>query len=83
MHALRLQRTYAEEENHLYFKYAAHVRKIWIKETLGFEPRVHKDNIDFSLLAPVILAAESSVVDYDRMFLLTVALSMHGTPVLT
>ena len=69
MHALRMQRTYAEEENHLSFDYATHVRKIWIKETLGFEPKVDKDDIDLSLLAPAILTAESSVVDYERMSL--------------
>jgi hypothetical protein len=70
MHALHMQGAYVQQEHHLYFDYAAHVRKIWIRETKTVRYDVHKDNIDFSILAPVVLASQSLAVSFKNTFLL-------------
>lgn len=73
VHALNMQKVYAQQKNHLYVDYALYVRKIWISEALGssFKYKVpHSDNIDFSLLAPVLLAAQSLALDFGSLSLL-------------
>ena len=71
VHALHMQTTYAQQKNHLYVDYAAHVRKIWISEALGSSFKVPRsDDIDFSLLAPVLLAAQSLAFDFESLSLL-------------
>lgn len=72
--ALKMQQAYAQQDSHLHVDYAAHVRRIWI----GGTPIKHSINIyslsldstDFSLLAPVLLAATSLAIDYRSLSLL-------------
>jgi hypothetical protein len=73
VHALHTQTAYAQQKHHLYVDYAAHVRKIWISEALGspFKYKVPRsDDINFSLLAPVLFAAQSLALDSESLFLL-------------
>ncbi|OJA13516.1 hypothetical protein AZE42_08207 [Rhizopogon vesiculosus] len=84
VHALHMQKAYAEQGNHLHFAYEARVRRIWIGEI--FEPptvaphgslspnslsyTACDSDIDFSLLAPVLLDAQSLALDFSSLFLL-------------
>ena len=78
-HALQMQRAYAQEGSHLHVDYAARVHSIWMEEcllvgcrdsnSLYFRP-VKSIQVDFSLLAPVVLASKSILVDDKLMFLL-------------
>ncbi|KAG0701179.1 hypothetical protein DFH29DRAFT_773609, partial [Suillus ampliporus] len=104
VHALRMQKAYAQQDHHLHFEYAPHVHRIWIVNSrrmpdpsasapahrsiflpapvLGAEsglPRLQfrlHDNvtpantIDFGLLAPVLFAAESLVLNGESLFIL-------------
>lgn len=80
LHALRMQKGYSEQGNHLAFAYAAHVRRIWVggicaprgessclggRTCLSAEPEV-----DFEILAPVLLAAPSIAIDCESIYLL-------------
>lgn len=87
LRALQMQRAYAQQENHLRFEYAACVRRIWIgKASMRSwnedNPRLyrHLHNIDFSLLAPVLLASESLAIDYKNLFLLDSCLKYAWNP---
>ncbi|OAX37468.1 hypothetical protein K503DRAFT_231638 [Rhizopogon vinicolor AM-OR11-026] len=78
VYALYLQRAYMKLGNRLYFDYSAHVHNIWIGNMLCMRlrgddisrlyQRLH--GIDFSLLAPVLLASKSLALDYASLFLL-------------
>ena len=85
VHALRMQHTYRQLGHHLYFDYTAHVRRIWIGQFCvppptaplhgRFPPNTPVHNtvvpdIDFSVLAPVILGACSLAIDFSSLFLL-------------
>lgn len=48
------------------FDYAAHIHRVWIGET----PFLRLGGIDFSLLAPVLLASKSLAVDFGSLYLL-------------
>ncbi|KAG1726946.1 uncharacterized protein EDB91DRAFT_1208393 [Suillus paluster] len=76
-----MQKAYAQQDHHLHFEYAPHVRRIWIGEILKvvqqadwphhffiFPPS--PPQIDFSLLAPVLLAAESLATNFLNLFIL-------------
>jgi hypothetical protein len=66
-----MQTAYAQQKHHLYVDYAACVHKIWISEALGSSFKVPRsDDIDFSLLAPVLLAAQSLALDFQSLSLL-------------
>ncbi|KAJ8589527.1 hypothetical protein M405DRAFT_205880 [Rhizopogon salebrosus TDB-379] len=80
MHALHMQGAYAQQEHHLYFDYAAHVRKIWIHATQTVSYDVYKDNIDFSILAPVLLASQSLAISFEDTFLLDGCLEYAWSP---
>ncbi|OJA20689.1 hypothetical protein AZE42_06033 [Rhizopogon vesiculosus] len=71
VHALHMQRAYAKQENLLYFDYAAHVHSLWIGNT-NDNSRLYRSlyTVDFSLLAPVLLASKSLALDYASLFLL-------------
>ncbi|KAG0704384.1 hypothetical protein DFH29DRAFT_1078355 [Suillus ampliporus] len=81
MHALRMQKAYAQQNHHLHFEYAPHVHRIWIIENRlmpHLQSRVHNSvtlrapsEMDFSLLAPVLLAAESLAIDSGSLSLLS------------
>lgn len=66
LHALRMQKNYAEEGNHLSIDYTNHIRKIWVGRCCTPEG----PEIDFSILAPVILAAPSLAFDFLSLRLL-------------
>ncbi|KAG1744098.1 uncharacterized protein EDB91DRAFT_1050809 [Suillus paluster] len=81
VHALRLQNTYAQQGNHLHFNYAAHIRKIWFGQICEPPPQApmrrnfalyaqSESDIDFSLLAPVLLSAPSLALDFGSLWLL-------------
>ncbi|OAX40292.1 hypothetical protein K503DRAFT_768694 [Rhizopogon vinicolor AM-OR11-026] len=84
VHALRMQKAYAEQWNHLHFAYEAHIRRIWIGEIFQPPPVAphgslspnslsytsSDSEIDFSLLAPVLLGAQSLALDFSSLFLL-------------
>ncbi|OAX33133.1 hypothetical protein K503DRAFT_550309 [Rhizopogon vinicolor AM-OR11-026] len=85
MNALRMQELYRQQINHLYFAYAAHVRRIWIGQICAPPPAppIHgsfppntpvyntsEPDIDFSILAPVIFGAQSLALDFASLFLL-------------
>ncbi|OJA13302.1 hypothetical protein AZE42_12415 [Rhizopogon vesiculosus] len=85
MNALRMQKLYRQQGNHLYFVYAAHVRRIWIGQicTPPPAPSIHgsfppntpvyntsEPDIDFGIVAPVVLSAKSLALDFASLFLL-------------
>lgn len=83
VHALRMQKVYRQQGNHLYFPYAAHVHRIWIGKISAPPPtaplhgnfprsthNTSEPDIDFSVLASVILGAQSLAVDFASLFLL-------------
>ncbi|KAG0701181.1 hypothetical protein DFH29DRAFT_928294 [Suillus ampliporus] len=83
VNALQMQKGYAEKKHHLHFEYAPRIHRMWIAEiprTIPLPPTVVSHvipppapsalDIDFSLLAPVLLAAESLKIDSKRLFLL-------------
>ncbi|KAG0701186.1 hypothetical protein DFH29DRAFT_1069796 [Suillus ampliporus] len=82
VNALQMQQGYAEKKHHLQFEYAPRVHRMWISEiprtrpslpTFFYPPRPPapaQPDIDFSLLAPVLLAAESLEINSARLFIL-------------
>ncbi|OJA12573.1 hypothetical protein AZE42_04944 [Rhizopogon vesiculosus] len=79
--ALRMQRAYAKRGSDLHFDYADCIRRIWIGEIsagprfISFFTLLCRSASDISLLAPVLLAAESLSIDYAGVFLLEGCLS--------
>ncbi|KAJ8590995.1 hypothetical protein M405DRAFT_860903 [Rhizopogon salebrosus TDB-379] len=80
VHALRMQAGYSEQGNHLGFAYAAHICRIWVGSICGpcgdsfcildrcrLSP---EPDIDFKILAPVLLAAPSLAFDVKSLYLL-------------
>jgi len=70
--ALRMQKVYAQEGSDLHIDYAAQVHCIWMEEMPIRNPSWnyflrYLYTIDFSLFAPVVLAAKSLRVDYSFM----------------
>ncbi|KAG1725067.1 uncharacterized protein EDB91DRAFT_1254926 [Suillus paluster] len=68
-----MQKAYAQQKHHLHFEYAPHIRRIWIGEILHLPPQplwplssmlYPPPALDFSLLSPVVLAAESLALDF-------------------
>lgn len=85
IHALKMQHAYAQQDNHLHVDYAAHVRRIWIGGTHNRYSMhdiryVPLGNTDFSLLAPVLLAARSLAIDYRSLSLLNSCLEYAERP---
>jgi hypothetical protein len=80
--ALKMQQAYAQQDNHLHVDYAAHVRRIWIGGTQIRHSidicSLSLDSTDFSLLAPVLLAATSLAIDYRSLSLLNSCLEYAG-----
>ncbi|KAJ8587688.1 hypothetical protein M405DRAFT_882577 [Rhizopogon salebrosus TDB-379] len=85
VHALRMQKAHHRQGNHLYFVYAAHVRRVWVGEICAPPPAAPiynsfphhapvrytaEPDIDFSVLAPVVLGAESLALNFASLFLL-------------
>jgi len=80
LRALRMQKGYSEQKNHLHFEYAIHIRRIWVGavcepggESYCIEGRpclCAEPEIDFSLLAPVLLAAPSLAIESESLYLL-------------
>ncbi|KAG2122355.1 hypothetical protein DEU56DRAFT_832503 [Suillus clintonianus] len=83
VHALHMQKMYAEKANHLRFDYIPHVHKIWIGPHGSRDPppyRLHRIRasgytlierpLAISLLSPVLLAAPSIALDWTSMDLL-------------
>lgn len=85
VHALRMQKLYRQQGHRLHFEYAAHIHSIWIGEICvpppvaplqgEFSPNTPvrdtaETDIDFSVLAPVILSASSLAIDFASLFLL-------------
>ncbi|KAG2142948.1 hypothetical protein DEU56DRAFT_792636 [Suillus clintonianus] len=92
VHALRMQKTYAETKNHLHFDYAPHVHKMWIVSQGGNHaparflttPRAYatkpsESGLDVSLLAPILLAAPSLALSWTSMDLLAECLEHAWT----
>lgn len=78
LRALHMQKGYSQHGHHLCFEYTAHICKIWVGSIC--EPRgesactgyciATETEIDFSILAPVLLAAPSLAIDGDSLYLL-------------
>jgi hypothetical protein len=77
VHALSMQKVYAKRENHLRFDYAGNVCRIWIEECGGSYMHLGHD-IDFSLLAPVLIASKSLAVDSRDLFLIVNRFQHHS-----
>ncbi|KAG1723020.1 uncharacterized protein EDB91DRAFT_185665 [Suillus paluster] len=70
LHALRMQKEYAQQGHHLHFEYAPHVHRIWIENIQKQALQAHWPN-SVSLMAPVLLGAESFATDLSSLFLLS------------
>ncbi|KAG2338272.1 hypothetical protein BDR05DRAFT_969342 [Suillus weaverae] len=79
--ALRMQQAFALQENDLRFDYAGRVDRIWFGQICEPPPQapVHSSfassatselDVDFSLLAPVLLSAPSLALDFESLWLL-------------
>ncbi|KAG0691463.1 hypothetical protein DFH29DRAFT_1085586, partial [Suillus ampliporus] len=71
--ALRMQKAYAQQNHHLHFEYAPHVHRIWLGNSLGSEFVI---GLDFSLLAEVLLAAESLAINFECLSFLVPRLDL-------
>ncbi|KAG0701189.1 hypothetical protein DFH29DRAFT_831809 [Suillus ampliporus] len=79
LHALQMQKAYAQKNHHLHFEYAPHVHRVWIRYGPHSPAPVRhrltrhalsEPEMDFGLLAPVLLAAESLALNFESVFLL-------------
>ncbi|KAG2133733.1 hypothetical protein DEU56DRAFT_888805 [Suillus clintonianus] len=72
VHALHMQKMYAEKANHLRFDYIPHVHKIWIGPQcqVPWAYTLIERPLSISLLSPVLLAAPSIALDWTSMDLL-------------
>ncbi|KAG2142951.1 hypothetical protein DEU56DRAFT_697327, partial [Suillus clintonianus] len=72
VHALHMQKMYAEKANHLRFDYIPHVHKIWIGSQCHnpWAFNLIERPLSISLLSPVLLAAPSIALDWTSMGLL-------------
>jgi len=79
--ALRMQRAFALQENDLRFDYAGRIDRIWFGRICEPPPQapVHSNfassimselDVDFSLLAPVLLSSPSLALDFESLWLL-------------
>ncbi|KAG2121747.1 hypothetical protein DEU56DRAFT_833787 [Suillus clintonianus] len=79
--ALRMQHAYAQQGSDLHVDYAGYIDRIWFGQICEPPPQapVHRSfsssitpelNIDFSLLAPVLLSAPSLALDFESLWLL-------------
>ncbi|OJA11788.1 hypothetical protein AZE42_07382 [Rhizopogon vesiculosus] len=90
LHALRMQKEYSQQGHRLSFDYIPHIYRIWVGGIC--EPRrwafpdpimnclPTKPEIDFSILAPVLLSAPSLALNDDNLYLLEgcVKVALHG-----
>ncbi|OAX33830.1 hypothetical protein K503DRAFT_775177 [Rhizopogon vinicolor AM-OR11-026] len=86
LRALRMQNNYHLQGNHLHFEYAAHICRVCVgrlceplevstESVIGLGVKVRSppatlSATDFSILAPVILAASSLAIDFESLHLL-------------
>ncbi|KAG2158650.1 uncharacterized protein EDB93DRAFT_1119485 [Suillus bovinus] len=81
VHALRMQQAFALHENDLRFDYAGRIDRIWFGQICEPPPQAplygsfvssttSERDIDFSLLAPVLLSAPSLALDFESLWLL-------------